>query len=158
MIIIIISPIIDLQYITFFFFSIGHQSVIKNLQVIQANSDQILLDWELASISSQTNYTQSISIETDEIIVYSTVLEKHASFFLYASILVPCEEYNITVNVHTDNITCSDSITTTTYISGNIFAKLITEISYKIGRIIISVLYYLNNSFLIQVYLCELKV
>ena len=101
-----------------FSFSKGYQSIIKSFQVIQANTDQILLDWELVSISSQ-NYTQSIIIETDEIIVYSTVLEKHVSYYLYSSSLVPCEEFNITVSVHTDNIICSDSITTTAYISGN---------------------------------------
>ena len=124
MIIIIISTIIDLQCISF----TGYQSVIKSFHVIQANTDQILLDWELTAISSR-NYTQSISIETDEMIVYSSFLEKHVSVYLYASSLVSCKDYNITVSVDTDYIACSDSITTTTYISGdnNHFALLITD-------------------------------
>ena len=106
--------------------STGYQSVIITLQVIQTNTDQILIYWELTSISSR-NYTQSIIIESDEMIVFSKVLEKHVSFYLYASSLVPCKDYNITVSIETGNCNCSDSITTTTYISGKLLSFRISD-------------------------------
>ena len=90
------------------FFS-GDPTDINGLQAIQTSANQLLVYWQLLSVSSQ-NYTQSISIAANGITTYSTILDKLALYhFNTIDTPDPCVEYNITISVETDNITCSDS-------------------------------------------------
>ena len=78
------------------FFS-GDPTDINGLQVIQKSANQLLVYWQLLSVSSQ-NYTQSISIAANGITTYSTILDKLALYHLYTTDTPdPCVEYNITI-------------------------------------------------------------
>ena len=90
---------------------------ISDLQVIQTGLQQLLVYWQLC-VSSQT-YTQSISIAANGVTTYSKILGKLALYHLYTiDTPDPCVEYSITISVETDNIICSDSITTRSYLKG----------------------------------------
>ena len=96
----------------------GDPTDISSIQVTQTSANQLLVYWQLMSVSSQ-NYTQSINIATNGITTYSSVLDKLALYHLYIiDTQDPCVEYNITISVAIDNITCSDSITTSSYLKG----------------------------------------
>ena len=96
----------------------GDPTDISDLQVIQTGLQQLLIYWQLLSVSSQ-NYTQSISIAANGVTTYSKILGKLALYHLYIiDTPDPCVEYNITISVAIDNITCSDLITTSSYLKG----------------------------------------
>ena len=100
----------------------------------QTGSQQLLVYWQLVSVSSQ-NYTQSISIAANGITTYSKILDKLALYHLYTTDTPdPCVEYNITISVAIDTITCSDSITTSSYFKG----KIISIVKNKIDNLISS--------------------
>ena len=106
------------QIINIFSHTLGNPTDINGLQVTQTGSQQLLVYWQLVSVSSQ-NYTQSISIAVNGITTYTTILDKLALYYLYTpNTPDPCVEYNITISVAIDNITCSDSVTTSSYLKG----------------------------------------
>ena len=91
---------------------------LSSLQVTQTSANHLLVYWQLLSVCSQ-NYTQLINIATNGITTYSSVLDKLALYHLYIiDTPDPCVEYNITISVVIDKITCSDSITTSSYLKG----------------------------------------